>query len=79
MSQISENLHTVETNILAACRRSGRDRGEVTLIAVSKICRRGIYDISQHKIFAIDLSFSQRSAFKAAAAAIQRKSLGCII
>ena len=36
MSQISENLHTVETNILEACRRSGRDRGEVTLIAVSK-------------------------------------------
>lgn len=33
---IQENLHTVEQNICAACERSGRVRGEVTLIAVSK-------------------------------------------
>ena len=33
---IKENLHTVEEKILAACERAGRDRSEVTLIAVSK-------------------------------------------
>lgn len=33
---IAENLAKVEEKIKAACRRSGRDRNEVTLIAVSK-------------------------------------------
>ena len=33
---LKENLETVESNILAACNRSGRDRSEVTLISVSK-------------------------------------------
>ncbi len=33
---IKENLETVEKNIQAACDRAGRDRSEVTLIAVSK-------------------------------------------
>lgn len=33
---IKENLKTVEQNILNACERSGRNRDEVTLIAVSK-------------------------------------------
>ncbi|WP_026670222.1 YggS family pyridoxal phosphate-dependent enzyme [Butyrivibrio sp. AE3006] len=33
---IRENLETVEKNIQAACDRAGRDRSEVTLIAVSK-------------------------------------------
>ena len=33
---IKENLKTVEANICAACERAGRDRSEVTLIAVSK-------------------------------------------
>ena len=33
---LRENLELVENNILEACRRSGRDRSEVTLIAVSK-------------------------------------------
>ncbi len=33
---IRENLKKVEENISMACERSGRDRGEVTLIAVSK-------------------------------------------
>lgn len=33
---IKENLDTVEKNIEAACKRAGRDRSEVTLIAVSK-------------------------------------------
>lgn len=33
---ISENIQTVDTKILQACGRAGRDRQEVTLIAVSK-------------------------------------------
>ena len=33
---ISDNLRTVEENINAACGRSGRNRGDVKLIAVSK-------------------------------------------
>ena len=33
---IKENLDAVEKNIEAACKRAGRDRSEVTLIAVSK-------------------------------------------
>lgn len=33
---LSENLKKVEENIEAACKRAGRDRSEVTLIAVSK-------------------------------------------
>lgn len=33
---IAENIHTVEERILAACKRSGRSRKEITLIAVSK-------------------------------------------
>lgn len=33
---IRENLETVRRNIAEACRRAGRDPGEVTLIAVSK-------------------------------------------
>lgn len=33
---LKENLHEVEKKIQAACERAGRDRSEVTLIAVSK-------------------------------------------
>jgi len=33
---IKENLRIVEENIQKACDKAGRDRGEVTLIAVSK-------------------------------------------
>ena len=33
---IKENLEVVETNIQNACKRAGRERSEVTLIAVSK-------------------------------------------
>ena len=33
---LKENLQKVEENIEAACKRAGRDRNEVTLIAVSK-------------------------------------------
>ncbi len=33
---IKENLNTVETKIAAACARAGRERTDVTLIAVSK-------------------------------------------
>lgn len=36
MEFISENLMQVEQNICNACQRAGRDRSEVTLIAVSK-------------------------------------------
>lgn len=33
---LKENLEQVEKNIQAACKRAGRDRSEITLIAVSK-------------------------------------------
>ena len=33
---LKENLNKVEENILAACKKAGRDRSEITLIAVSK-------------------------------------------
>lgn len=36
MSTITENLDKVEANIQRACRRAGRNREDVTLIAVSK-------------------------------------------
>ena len=36
MEFIKQNLNEVEEKICAACKRSGRDRSEVTLIAVSK-------------------------------------------
>ncbi len=36
MSEIRENLASVEKNITEACERAGRSRDEVTLIAVSK-------------------------------------------
>ena len=36
-NMVTENLKVVEKNIEEACKRAGRDRNEVTLIAVSKI------------------------------------------
>ena len=36
MEFIKHNLAEVEEKICAACKRAGRDRSEVTLIAVSK-------------------------------------------
>ena len=34
--ELKENLKSVEERVAAACKRAGRDRSEVTLIAVSK-------------------------------------------
>ena len=42
---IKENLEVVEKNICEACKRAGRDRSEVTLIAVSKT--KPVSDIRQ--------------------------------
>ena len=42
---IKENLEIVEKNIVAACEKAGRDRSEVTLIAVSKT--KPVSDIRQ--------------------------------
>lgn len=36
MEELRKNLNTVEERICAACARAGRDRSEVTLVAVSK-------------------------------------------
>ena len=56
---IRENLETVENNIREACKRSGRDRNEVTLIAVSKTkpnelimeaYNAGIRDFGENKV-----------------------------
>ena len=42
---IKENIEIVENNIQAACKRAGRDRQSVTLIAVSKT--KPVSDIRQ--------------------------------
>lgn len=56
---LKENLAQVEKNISEACMRTGRDRGEVTLIAVSKtkpvemlltIYDEGIRDFGENKV-----------------------------
>src|SRR5262245_34282066 len=36
MSRLTDRLHAVEERIAAACRRAGRARSEVTLVAVTK-------------------------------------------
>ncbi len=56
---LKENLKSVELKIEKACRRSGRDRSEITLVAVSKtkpvnmleeIYRCGIRDFGENKV-----------------------------
>jgi pyridoxal phosphate enzyme (YggS family) len=56
---LKENLAQVEENINAACKKSGRDRSEVTLIAVSKtkpvdmlrtVYDCGIRDLGENKV-----------------------------
>ncbi len=56
---IKENVKIVEDKILEACRRSGRNRDEVTLIAVSKtkpvsdiyeVMETGIVDYGENKV-----------------------------
>ncbi len=56
---IKENLKIVEENILAACKRAGRSRDEVTLIAVSKTkpvemlreaIEHGMVDFGENKV-----------------------------
>lgn len=56
---IKENLSIVEQNIQAACKRAGRQREEVTLIAVSKtkpidmiqeVMAEGILDFGENKV-----------------------------
>lgn len=59
MTDIIENLNQVEERIGAACRRAGRKREEVTLIAVSKtkpavmlneVYRAGIREFGENKV-----------------------------
>lgn len=56
---LKENLLTVENKVAEACKRAGRDRNEVTLIAVSKtkpvemlqeIYAEGIRDFGENKV-----------------------------
>lgn len=56
---IQENLKQVEANIVEACKRAGRDRREVTLIAVSKtkpiemikeVMDAGIIEFGENKV-----------------------------
>ena len=55
---LKDNLQEVQEKVLAACRRSGRDPREVTLIAVSKtkpismieeIMAEGVVDFGENK------------------------------
>lgn len=59
ISLIKENLTLVEENIQAACKRAGRNREEVTLIAVSKtkpvsmmeeVLSLGVYSFGENKV-----------------------------
>ncbi|QHQ62255.1 YggS family pyridoxal phosphate-dependent enzyme [Anaerocolumna sedimenticola] len=63
---IKENLFSVEQNILAACKRAGRKREEVTLIAVSKtkpvsmiqeVLEEGILDFGENKVQELTAKF----------------------
>lgn len=56
---IKDNLQLVEEKIQAACKRSGRNRDEVTLIAVSKtkpisdieeVIKEGVIDFGENKV-----------------------------
>ena len=40
---LKENLENVEQKIQAACERSGRDRSEVTLIAVNMVLKQNVH------------------------------------
>ena len=60
---LKENLAQVEKNIELACKKAGRDRSEVTLIAVSKtkpvemlqeIYDEGIRDFGENKVQELD-------------------------
>jgi hypothetical protein len=55
---LADNLAVVEDRVLAACRRAGRSRGEVTLIAVTKTVSSeiaallpalGVYDLGESR------------------------------
>lgn len=59
MSVLSENLRSVEARVAAACERAGRERREVTLVAVSKtkpvsmleeIYSCGVRDFGENKV-----------------------------
>jgi pyridoxal phosphate enzyme (YggS family) len=58
MSVLASRLQTVEERLLAACRRAGRDRAEVTLVAVTKtvppavaveLVRLGVTDLGESR------------------------------
>ena len=58
-TMLCENLKNVEANVMEACQKAGRDRREVTLIAVSKtkplemlstISDQGIRDFGENKV-----------------------------
>ena len=58
-TMLCENLKNVEANVMEACQKAGRDRSEVTLIAVSKtkplemlstIYDQGIRDFGENKV-----------------------------
>ena len=63
---IKENLLQVEENIVNACKRAGRDRSEVTLIAVSKtkpismieeVMEEGIVDFGENKVQELTMKY----------------------
>ncbi len=65
---LKENLAQVEKNIEAACKKAGRDRSEVTLVAVSKtkpvsmlqeIYDEGIRDFGENKVQEIEAKYPE--------------------
>ena len=65
---ISKNLNKVEEKILASCRKSGRNRSEIRLIAVSKthsineieeVLNTGITDLGENKAQELNGKFPQ--------------------
>ncbi len=65
---LKDNLREVEENILNACKKSGRNREEVTLIAVSKtkpidmldeIYQEGIRDFGENKVQELSMKYEE--------------------
>ena len=65
---LKDNFETVEKNVAAACKRAGRDRSEVTLIAVSKtkpvemlreVYDAGARDFGENKVQEIGEKYDQ--------------------
>jgi PLP dependent protein len=75
MDELKQNLAQVDETVDAACRRSGRSRGEITLIAVTKMhpaaaiaaaAELGVTHIGENKVQEFDSKQPEWNALRAA-------------